>query len=117
LVYCTKCGTQNEDDASHCIECGASLSEPAQTRRNWEDEIEFRAEEFGARAERFGRQMEEECFGLPYGSTIFGIMFGLAILIWGVSELVDLQIDIWPYLLVLFGLLIVAGAIYKQNRY
>jgi hypothetical protein len=26
MVYCTKCGTKNEDDADFCKKCGASLT-------------------------------------------------------------------------------------------
>ena len=25
MVYCTKCGTKNADDATMCVNCGASL--------------------------------------------------------------------------------------------
>lgn len=25
MVYCTKCGTKNDEDAKHCSKCGASL--------------------------------------------------------------------------------------------
>jgi len=25
MVYCSKCGTKNEEDAKECVNCGASL--------------------------------------------------------------------------------------------
>ena len=58
MVYCAKCGTQNDDDAAHCTKCGEPLGSTQRNSRNWEEEIEVRAEEFGERAERFGRRME-----------------------------------------------------------
>ena len=38
MVYCTKCGTENEEDAEVCSNCGASLRPPAYRtrRRDWD---------------------------------------------------------------------------------
>jgi hypothetical protein len=116
MVYCAKCGAQNEDGASHCASCGASLETRRRVRRGWEEELEVRAEEFGERAERFGRSMEDECFGLPGGSSIVGILIGLAIILVGVRELFGWNIDIGPFAAIVVGVLIIAGAIYKQSQ-
>lgn len=64
------------------------------------------------------RRHEKECFGLPYGGAIVGILFGIMIVIFGISWLLD--IDIWanigPIMAIMFGILIVAGAIYGLTR-
>ena len=116
MVYCVKCGAQNEDEASHCASCGASLKASRRERRGWEEELEVRAEEFGERAERFGRSMEEECFGLPGGSSIVGILIGLAIILVGARELFGWNIDLGPFAAIVVGVLIIAGVLYKQSR-
>ena len=38
MVYCTKCGTDNEEEAEVCTNCGASLRTPVQryNRRDWD---------------------------------------------------------------------------------
>ena len=116
MVYCAKCGSQNKDEASQCMNCGEPLSVTNRKSRDWEEEIEVRAEEFGERAERFGRRMEDECFGLPGGNSIIGILIGLAIILWGASELLDFNLDLGPFAIIVFGVLIVAGALYKQSQ-
>ena len=116
MVYCTKCGTQNEDEASNCVNCGASLRVSRRESRGWEEEIEVRAEEFGEKAEEFGRRMESECFGLPRGNSIIGILIGLAIILVGVRELLGWSIDIGPFAAIVVGVLIIAGALYKQSQ-
>jgi uncharacterized integral membrane protein len=111
LVYCTKCGTKNEDDARTCVKCGAPLygAKRAIKRRN--DAC------FGPREER---HFEEECFGLPYGGAIVGLLFGVIVLIFGATWVVSLSlgmdIDVWrfigPVVVIFIGALIVAGVIY-----
>jgi hypothetical protein len=130
MVYCTKCGTQNEDNVTECINCKAPLQvslteDETQARgRNWEDDIEKGAEEFGRRAEEFGKRMENECFGLPHGGAIVGLIFGAFIIIIGASLAMGIDIGrvlgnspwIGGAFIVIFGLLIVAGAIYGLTR-
>ena len=116
MVYCTKCGTQNEDEASNCVNCGASLRVSRRESRGWEEEIEVRAEEFGERAEEFGRRMESECFGLPRGNSIIGILIGLAIILVGVRELLGWSIDIGPFAAIVVGVLIIAGVLYQKSQ-
>ncbi len=68
MVYCTKCGTKNEEDAAVCAKCGASLGAYPPLRR-----------------ER--KRAEEECFGLPHGGAIAGLLIGTIIIIAGVAWL------------------------------
>ncbi len=116
MVYCAKCGAHNEDEASVSASCGEPLKVSRRERRGWEEEIQVRAEEFGERAESFGRRMEDECFGLPGGSTIIGVLIGLAIILVGVRELLGWSFDLGPFAIIVVGVLIVAGVLYKQSQ-
>lgn len=109
MVYCTKCGSKNEDDAEVCVSCGASLHAPRRVVKRREDEC------FGSRGEK---RFEEECFGLPYGGAIVGIIFGIIILVFGFALLA--KINIWDYIgplfVIIIGVLIIAGVIYGATR-
>ena len=116
MVYCTKCGAENEEGASTCVSCGESLQASRAGKMDWEEELEVRAEEFGERAEQFGKRMESECFGLPEGNTIIGVLFGLAIILVGARELFDWNIDLGPFAAIVVGVLIIAGVLYNQSK-
>ncbi len=117
LVYCSKCGAKNEDDAKVCVGCGASLYVPKRgARRRGGDEC------FGPKEER---RFEEECFGLPHGGAVIGIIFGVIVIFFGFAWLADqagwivgrsLLDYIWPVMAILFGILIIAGVIYGATR-
>lgn len=102
MVYCTRCGTKNEDDAKVCVNCGASLEIAARVPRRYE------------------RRMEEECFGIPRGGSIVGIMIGLIIVLFGISWILSaysiLKLEVWPIVVIIFGILIIAGAYYGMRR-
>lgn len=105
MVYCTKCGTKNEDTALVCVNCGASLETGTYVSRRYER-----------------RRMEKECFGLPHGGAIVGIAVGLIILLWGFilvgqqTGAIARTVEIWPFALIIFGILIFVGAIYGLSR-
>ena len=102
MVYCTKCGTKNEEDVVVCVKCGASLAAaPA-----WRPERRRREKE------------EQECFGLPHGGAIVGLVIGIVIILAGISWLAGIDIGryIWPLVVIVFGILIVAGALYGYSR-
>jgi len=105
MVYCTKCGTKNEDTALVCVSCGASLETGTYVSRRY------------AR-----RRAEEECFGLPHGGAIVGIAIGVIILIWGFlwlgqqAGVISSTVEIWPIAVIIFGILIVVGALYGLSR-
>ena len=102
MVYCTKCGTKNEEDVVVCVKCGASLAAaPA-----WRPERRRREKE------------EQECFGLPHGGAIVGLVIGIIIILAGISWLAGIDIGryIWPLVVIVFGILIVAGTLYGYSR-
>ncbi|MEA2090357.1 MAG: zinc-ribbon domain-containing protein [Thermoproteota archaeon] len=109
MVYCTKCGTQNEDDAEYCVKCGAPLYTP---KRVAKEHREYTC--FGPRE----RRVEEECFGLPYGGAIAGLIFGVIIILVGVAIVFEKDIGrlVGSFAIITVGLLIIAGAIYALSR-
>ncbi|MHA2163946.1 MAG: zinc-ribbon domain-containing protein [Candidatus Thorarchaeota archaeon] len=107
MVYCKECGTNNDDTAVTCSNCGVSLhSRTSASRRAGRDEC------FGS-SRRAG---QDECFGLPQGGTIVGIIIGIIIILTGIQSLMGWNLDFGPYMIILVGILIVAGALYQMNR-
>jgi uncharacterized membrane protein YvbJ len=102
MVYCPKCGTKNEDSAEFCVKCGASLQTGTVASRRY------------AR-----RKAEQECFGLPHGGAIAGIVIGAIVVIWGISTMLQQlgiiteSFEFWFIIIIVIGILIIAGAIYK----
>jgi hypothetical protein len=80
-----------------------------------EQKFERRAEEWG---EQFGKRAEKECFGLPHGGTIAGLIIGIIIIFVGLSWVAGLDWGryFWPLIIVVFGILIVSGALYSYSR-
>ena len=63
MVYCSKCGAQNEDNALDCINCKAPLQPTLLERSRQPRE----------------RHWEDKFFGLPFGGTIGLVIGGLII--------------------------------------
>jgi len=105
MVYCTKCGTKNPDDALTCSNCGATLNPTRQERRDY-----------------YRRHYESECFGIPHGGAIVGAAIGLIILLAGLiiilqqENLIPQSVSVWPFVLIIFGVLILIGAIFATRR-
>ena len=118
MVSCTKCGTQNPDERKTCIQCGAPLYGVG------EKEPERVEDECGGRRRRGEpyRRMEYECFGIPGGGAIVGIAIGLIILAAGViyflqqANLISSGYSVWPVAIIIFGILLIIGAIYALGR-
>ena len=120
MVYCTKCGAKNEEDATICVKCGASLAAAPAGRSERRRQEKEEQECFGGRREKG----EQECFGLPHGGAIARLIFGTIIVIlglifalqeWNVIEEIDLN-HIWPFVIIIFGILVIAGGIYGSSR-
>ncbi|MFW9868659.1 MAG: zinc ribbon domain-containing protein [Candidatus Thorarchaeota archaeon] len=109
VVYCQHCGQQNDDNAEYCAQCGAAL----QAREPVREVREFR---------RSGEPKDDECFGLPNGDAICGIIFGGIVIIAGLSWVLGWDFStLWetaigPYLVITFGALIILGAVYSSTR-
>jgi hypothetical protein len=109
VVYCQHCGQQNDDNVEFCTQCGAALQarEPAREVRE---------------VRRPGKPKDDECFGLPNGDAICGVIFGGIIIISGLSWILGWDFTtLWetaigPYLVITFGALIILGAVYSSTR-
>jgi hypothetical protein len=122
VVYCTKCGAENKDDSQYCSKCGATFAPKNLEARvedfgrraeEWGEEIGRRAESWG---EHTGKRMEKECFGLPHGGTIIGIIFGLLIIIVGLGMIYGWNLNIGAYVIIIIGVLIAVSAVYNLAR-
>ncbi len=110
MVYCSKCGTQNPDTATVCSNCGAPLYTVGKQYP-------------GSEREHYKR-VEGECFGLPYGGMIVTLIIGAIIIFVGVGlylqatgYVVNFWPVVWPLILIIFGVLILVGALYRRQRY
>ena len=107
MVYCTKCGTKNPDDAKICSQCGASLYAVGEGRTETYEPY---------------RRVERECFGIPRGGTIVFIAVGAIIVLAGIIGILQQggflpsEVTVWPFVLMIFGILIVIGALYGMSR-
>ncbi len=106
MVTCPKCGTRNQDDAKFCVNCGSDLLLTGEERRHGGGGC------FGQQDKR----PQDECFGLPNGGAIVGLIIGILIIIFGLSNLFGWRIDLGPMALIIVGVLISAGAIYGMSR-
>jgi uncharacterized membrane protein YvbJ len=106
MVYCSKCGTQNPDNATVCSNCGAPLYTVGQKYP-------------GSEREHY-RRVEGECFGLPNGGMIASLVFGVIIILVGLGLFLQttygINVNIWPLILVIFGVLMLVGALYGRRR-
>ena len=100
MVYCTKCGTKNEDDARVCVQCGAPLVSPP-----------------APPPERIRREAEE-CFGIPrpWFLPFIGIAIILAGIFWLLEQIIPRMPPAWPLIVILFGILIILAALYRPKR-
>ena len=105
MVYCPKCGTLNDDTAEFCVKCGASLRTGTYESRRYER-----------------RRAENECFGLPHGGAIVGLVIGIIVLLWGAfalaeqANLIKYSPDLWIIVVIAIGVLLIAGGLYRMNR-
>jgi len=105
MVYCTRCGTKNEDTAVTCVKCGTTLQTGTMETRRYER-----------------KRAEEECFGLPHGGIIAALVIGVLILLWGFFALAEQQgwitraPEFWWLIIIIIGVLMIAGALYRMSR-
>jgi Flp pilus assembly protein TadB len=96
MVYCSKCGVTNDDETEYCTSCG----EPLHRRR------------------RMSRQSYDRniCFGVLMQRNLLVLLFGFFIVLWGVTELLGFNLDIWALALVCFGVILILNVLKKPAR-
>ena len=104
MVYCTKCGTNNADNATVCVNCGASLY-----GANGEDRLHLRHVRY-EREYGFHRR----------GRPIVGIFIGLIIILVGfsllVAELYRIDIPWGPIIMILIGVFVLVRLFQVRSR-
>jgi uncharacterized membrane protein YvbJ len=104
LVYCSKCGTLNADDAVHCTNCGAPLY-VAESRPY-------------ARYER--RKYYRDEYDHHRGSGFGLLIAGLFVIVIGLAALTGFAIIwsyFWPIVLVLIGIWLLTWGLRRNRRY
>jgi uncharacterized membrane protein YvbJ len=106
MVVCTRCGIKNVDNARFCVNCGTELYSAKLKKR---DETCFGRPE---------KRIEEECFDLPHGGVIIGIIFGILMIFIGLAMAFGFNVGrfIGPSFMIIVGLFIILGAIYGLRR-
>jgi len=110
MVYCSKCGKKNEDDAEYCAKCGASLTG---TRKGQEKE--------------WDKRCEEDCSGGRHGAPIF---WGLVIILVGLWVIFEFALErvpnmpswvsdfpFWGIFALLIGVLIILWGVRVISRH
>jgi uncharacterized membrane protein YvbJ len=103
MVYCTKCGTNNADDATVCVNCGAPLHGASGEGRHYMGRVRYERE-FG-----FHRR----------GRPIAGLVIGIIVIFIGLSFLLreyGIPVPWWEIILILFGVYLVARWFRVWNR-
>ena len=52
---------------------------------------------------------------MPTDIQIWVVLFGLALILWGFSELFGFHFELWAFIAILFGMAIVIGALRKRS--
>jgi hypothetical protein len=134
MVYCSKCGKKNADDAEFCDKCGTILDNE-NIEKSFEKQMKKTAKKIEEKAEKFGESMEKA--GKRFERKFDNIFDGFQIwydnkfkfigpLIWSFIGLIILRLFIWffdisrneltilgeisdflfTYILLLFGLML-----------
>jgi predicted amidophosphoribosyltransferase len=95
MVYCTKCGARNTDDARICSNCGAALYTQEETS-DYQTPYYYRRHRYYAREHRHR--------GFPLGALLAGaiiIIIGMAFLI---EQTYNVDVVWWPFIIVVVGI-------------
>jgi hypothetical protein len=71
---------------------------------------------------RYYRRHESECFGIPHGGAYVGMAIGLIIILAGLiwfmqqADWIPQNVEVWPFAAIVFGILILIGALYGMRR-
>jgi hypothetical protein len=108
MVYCTKCGTQNADDARVCVKCGAALVSGQQEQPYWGHRHYYRE-----------HQHYHQHHGSGFGALLGGVIITVVGLLFLVSEVYGIQLTwtyFWAAILVIIGIWLVSRAVWWRRR-
>jgi hypothetical protein len=104
MVYCTKCGTNNTDAATVCVQCGAPLYGASGEAKTYRRHVRYERE-----------------YGSHMGSgALTGIIIGLIIIFAGfsllVAELYGIDIPWGPIIIIFFGVFVLVRLFQVRSR-
>ncbi|MGD6808749.1 MAG: zinc-ribbon domain-containing protein [Candidatus Bathyarchaeia archaeon] len=111
MVYCSKCGTQNPDDANNCTNCGAPLQTTSYgaNPQDWQ-----RPRHHHGHYHDQNYQRRNSGIGLLIGGIIV-VVLGLMLLTGNFGLFITY---FWPIVLVVIGIwLLIQGLMRSQRRY
>jgi hypothetical protein len=108
MVYCTKCGTLNRDDAIVCTNCGTTLQSTQTTSpnyyRNW----------------RWENWEGEYRYHRRSGAFVI-LAVGVMIILFGFSAFINqvygINIPWWPIILVFVGIIVIISGLRSRSRW
>jgi hypothetical protein len=56
------------------------------------------------------------CFGVSLQRNLLGLLFGFFLALWGVTELIGLNLDLWALALICLGVLLILNVLKKPAR-
>jgi len=105
MVYCTKCGTNNAEGATVCVNCGASLYGMSSEGRSYWGHRQYKGEYYG--------------FHRRSGALAILIM-GIVIVLIGfdslLREMFNIRLPLWEIILILVGVWLVARVVIRMKR-
>jgi len=105
MVYCTKCGTNNAEDATVCVNCGAPLYVTGTESRSYWGHRQYAREYYG-----FHRR----------SGALAPLIIGIVIVLIGFSlllnETFNIRIPWWEIILILVGAWFIARAAMRMKR-
>ncbi|WP_455364002.1 zinc ribbon domain-containing protein [[Eubacterium] cellulosolvens] len=107
MVYCSRCGTKNKDEAEHCIKCGVALYSVG--------DLKEREETCFGQPDKY---VEEECVKVPHIGEIAGIIVGIFIILIGLAIAFKMDILRWigAFIAIIVGLLIITVVLLSRQR-
>ncbi len=104
MVYCTKCGTNNAEGTTICVNCGAPLDGTStEGKSHWGR-----------------RQLAREYYGFHRSGALATLIIGIVIVLIGFSfllnETFNIRIPWWEILLIIFGVWLLSRAVMRMRQ-
>ena len=104
MVYCTKCGTNNAEGATVCVNCGAPLYGTSAKGRSYWGHKQYKGEYYG--------------FHIRSGALAI-LIIGIVIVLIGfnflLNETFNIRIPLWEIILILFGVWFIVRAVTRMK--
>jgi hypothetical protein len=110
MVYCTKCGTNNAEGATVCVNCGAPLYGTNAKGKSYWGHRRYEGEYHGFHSYDFHRRSG------ALATLIIGIIIVFIGFSFLLSETFNIRIPWWEIILILFGVWFIVRAVMWNRR-